>query len=115
LFERDQEEKEMGISSGNKALSIMMKMGFTPGQALGKQNEHDKDDSDESAHQEAESSNAAQEPDSHAKPKRLAEPIALQEWQGADAFSALLEFIFLYLDRERGYWQAKTRPFTIIG
>ncbi|KAF8165152.1 hypothetical protein B0H34DRAFT_687998 [Crassisporium funariophilum] len=38
LFERAKEDEEAGIGSGNKALSIMMKMGFKPGQALG--NDH---------------------------------------------------------------------------
>ena len=35
LFERAQEEEEAGISTGSKALSMMMKMGFKPGQSLG--------------------------------------------------------------------------------
>ncbi|KAF8914103.1 hypothetical protein CPB84DRAFT_1669965 [Gymnopilus junonius] len=35
LFERAKEEEAAGITSGNKALSIMMKMGFKPGQSLG--------------------------------------------------------------------------------
>ena len=35
LFERAKEEEAAGIGSGNKALSIMMKMGFKPGQSLG--------------------------------------------------------------------------------
>lgn len=35
LFERAKEEVDAGLSSGNKALSIMMKMGFEPGRALG--------------------------------------------------------------------------------
>jgi len=37
LFERVMEEEESGIGQGSKALDIMMKMGFKPGQALGKQ------------------------------------------------------------------------------
>jgi hypothetical protein len=36
LFERAKEEEASGIGSGNKALSIMMKMGFKPGQSLGR-------------------------------------------------------------------------------
>ncbi|KAJ7068108.1 hypothetical protein C8F01DRAFT_1078710 [Mycena amicta] len=36
LFVRAKEDEDAGISSSNKALSIMMKMGFKPGQALGK-------------------------------------------------------------------------------
>lgn len=35
LFERAKEEEEAGMNSENKALSIMLKMGFKPGQALG--------------------------------------------------------------------------------
>ncbi|KAG5220884.1 RNA-binding domain-containing protein [Salix suchowensis] len=41
LFERAKDEQEAGVSSGNKALSIMMKMGFKPGQALGQTDDHD--------------------------------------------------------------------------
>lgn len=39
LFERAKEEEESGIGQGNKALSMMMKMGFKPGQSLGKVDE----------------------------------------------------------------------------
>ncbi|KAF9057750.1 hypothetical protein BJ165DRAFT_1521101 [Panaeolus papilionaceus] len=35
LFERAKEEEEAGLGASNKALSIMMKMGFKPGQSLG--------------------------------------------------------------------------------
>jgi hypothetical protein len=35
LFERAEEEGDVGGGAGNKALSIMMKMGFRPGQTLG--------------------------------------------------------------------------------
>jgi len=41
LFERAREEEAAGIGSGNKALSIMMKMGFKPGQSLGNTGGHD--------------------------------------------------------------------------
>ncbi|KAJ2924936.1 hypothetical protein H1R20_g12132, partial [Candolleomyces eurysporus] len=41
LFERAKEEEEAGLGSGNKALAMMMKMGFKPGQSLGKQGEDD--------------------------------------------------------------------------
>ncbi|KAF7313659.1 G-patch domain-containing protein [Mycena chlorophos] len=41
LFARAKEDEDAGISSGNKALSIMMKMGFKPGQALGKSDSND--------------------------------------------------------------------------
>ncbi|KAJ6629166.1 hypothetical protein B0H10DRAFT_2173116 [Mycena sp. CBHHK59/15] len=41
LFERAKEEEDAGLVSGNKALSIMMKMGFKPGQSLGRPEETD--------------------------------------------------------------------------
>lgn len=41
LFDRAKEEEASGIGSGNKALSIMMKMGFKPGQSLGKTDDQD--------------------------------------------------------------------------
>ncbi|EGO01784.1 hypothetical protein SERLA73DRAFT_166301 [Serpula lacrymans var. lacrymans S7.3] len=40
LFERAKEEQEAGVGTSNKALSIMMKMGFKPGQSLGKSDEN---------------------------------------------------------------------------
>ncbi|PPQ72345.1 hypothetical protein CVT24_002061 [Panaeolus cyanescens] len=39
LFERAKEEEEAGLTASNKALSIMMKMGFKPGQSLGSHSE----------------------------------------------------------------------------
>lgn len=44
LFERAKEEEEAGLGSGNKALSIMMKMGFKPGQSLGNTGKGEDDD-----------------------------------------------------------------------
>lgn len=41
LFERAKEEAASGSGSTNKALSIMMKMGFKPGQSLGNTGDHD--------------------------------------------------------------------------
>lgn len=41
LFERAKEEEDAGIGSGSKALSMMMKMGFKPGQSLGKVEDND--------------------------------------------------------------------------
>lgn len=43
LFERAKEEEDAGLGSGNKALAMMMKMGFKPGQSLGKQGKDDED------------------------------------------------------------------------
>jgi hypothetical protein len=40
LFEKAKEQEQSGIGSGNKALGIMMKMGFKPGQSLGVDDDH---------------------------------------------------------------------------
>ncbi|KAF4619679.1 hypothetical protein D9613_005488 [Agrocybe pediades] len=100
LFERAKEEEAAGISSGNKALSIMMKMGFKPGQSLGNVGSQDqsedrpsntesaspptKADDDQRAHASpsAEPTDEQQDsvPVSHAKHK--VEPLPLQEWAG---------------------------------
>ncbi|KAJ7742436.1 hypothetical protein DFH07DRAFT_869980 [Mycena maculata] len=90
LFERAKEEEDAGLVSGNKALSIMMRMGFKPGQALGKTG-------DEAAHASIEQPDA---PETEApqdqpvagpsnagplNPKRLqhkVEPLRINEWTG---------------------------------
>ncbi|KAJ7781422.1 hypothetical protein B0H16DRAFT_1671686 [Mycena metata] len=89
LFERAKEEEDAGLVSGNKALGIMMKMGFKPGQALGKPDDHpvlqppdapvDNTPPDEPI---AGPSNPA---DSSANPRRLqhkVEPLPINEWAG---------------------------------
>ncbi|KAJ7591231.1 hypothetical protein C8J56DRAFT_935066 [Mycena floridula] len=70
LFARAKEEEESGLGSGNKALSIMMKMGFQPGQALGK--------ADDVAVPVVPSE---QMPES-SKQEHKAEPLPLNEWEG---------------------------------
>ncbi|KAF7352922.1 G-patch domain-containing protein [Mycena venus] len=84
LFERAKEEEDAGLGSGNKALSIMMKMGFKPGQALGKAEE---DHTDQPPAQE---SPPAEEPiagpsNNDSSAKRFAhkvEPLPINEWAG---------------------------------
>ncbi|KAF5388203.1 hypothetical protein D9615_000228 [Tricholomella constricta] len=81
LFERAKEEEDAGISSGNKALSMMMKMGFKPGQALGKVDEPkpvSPAPQVESAQPEADSSSGP----SATKSGHVVEPIPLNEWTG---------------------------------
>lgn len=79
LFERAKDEEETR-GAPSKALSMMMKMGFQPGQALGKQD----DGVVASASQTPEPASA----DEPAAPRpstaghRL-EPLPLNEWQGA--------------------------------
>ncbi|KAF7965993.1 hypothetical protein HWV62_40519 [Athelia sp. TMB] len=92
LFERAKEEEEMGISSGNKALSMMMKMGFKPGQALGKLDEpkttvsgaglgasssaSTPDPADSATKEDVETKEEAP------KLKHKIEPIPINEWMG---------------------------------
>ncbi|EKM80216.1 hypothetical protein AGABI1DRAFT_73191 [Agaricus bisporus var. burnettii JB137-S8] len=73
LFERAQEDEQTGLSSGNKALSMMMKMGFKPGQALGRQTE-------DPIPQNVESPEPAKRPISPLL--HNTEPIPLNEWTG---------------------------------
>lgn len=87
LFERAQEEQEAGISTGSKALSMMMKMGFKPGQSLGQtEGPEATPDLDRG---EAPDGNGSYSPllEGHATPNRGArhkvEPLPLNEWTGA--------------------------------
>ncbi|KAJ6539174.1 hypothetical protein B0H19DRAFT_1213177 [Mycena capillaripes] len=82
LFERAKEEEDAGLVSGNKALSIMMKMGFKPGQALGAK----EDDvlSQPEAHETPPDEPIAG-PSGPGDPKRLqhkVEPLPINEWAG---------------------------------
>ncbi|KAJ7368146.1 hypothetical protein DFH08DRAFT_830517 [Mycena albidolilacea] len=82
LFERAKEEEDAGLGSGNKALSIMMKMGFKPGQALGKADEPPVPAAPDEPQSIAGPSNSD---DSSSNPKRLAhkvEPLPINEWAG---------------------------------
>ena len=95
LFDRAKEEEEAGMSSGNKALSIMMKMGFKPGQALGNNDSLVKDIPSSPPEKEAEEASfASNQPtvgdtlNIHTKHKT--EPLPLNEWAG--------QFFFLVVD-----------------
>ncbi|KAG6885350.1 hypothetical protein C0993_002826 [Termitomyces sp. T159_Od127] len=82
LFERAKEEEDAGISSGNKALSMMQKMGFKPGQALGKIEEPAvKPDSS----QDTQAPAVAGPSSTDSTPPlsgHIVKPIPLNEWQG---------------------------------
>ncbi|KAJ7179820.1 hypothetical protein C8R43DRAFT_1083959 [Mycena crocata] len=89
LFERAKEEEDAGLASGSKALSIMMKMGFKPGQALGKTDDEEtpavakQGDARETPHDQpiAGTSNS----DFSGHPTRLqhkVEPLPINEWAG---------------------------------
>ncbi|KAF8665737.1 hypothetical protein AX16_000185 [Volvariella volvacea WC 439] len=86
LFERAREEEEAGLQS-SKALSIMMKMGFKPGQALG--GVDNKEDKSESSHpasiQEAKNlarSSRANDIEDSSSDFHQTQPLPLNEWQG---------------------------------
>ncbi|KAJ3566009.1 hypothetical protein NP233_g7269 [Leucocoprinus birnbaumii] len=69
-----QEEEQAGLGSGNKALAMMMKMGFTPGQSLGRQTgaaaEEDSGNTESSIRK------------SPPPPQHKTEPLPLNEWSG---------------------------------
>ncbi|EEB89775.1 hypothetical protein MPER_12095 [Moniliophthora perniciosa FA553] len=83
LFHRAQEEEASGTS--NKALSIMMKMGFKPGESLGKVEdegkEKDKDEANDYSEQTSDALNDQEKTESRISGHRK-EPIPLNEWSG---------------------------------
>ena len=93
LFERAKEEEEAGVSLGNKALSIMMKMGFIPGQALGN-NDSLVNDSSPLPENDVEKIGFTPDrlttgeavPDTNIHTKHRAEPLPLNEWAGRSTF-----------------------------
>jgi hypothetical protein len=103
LFERAKEEEG---SSGNKALSIMMKMGFKPGQSLGN-NDNDipsssppkNDDEDEPQKIGVTSNRSTIEetlPGMNIRTKHKTEPLPLNEWEGQSTFF-FYNFAFIHL------------------
>jgi hypothetical protein len=84
LFERAKEEE-----AGNKALSIMMKMGFKPGQALGNNDNDIPSSSPPKNDAEDEPSGPTTEetiPDMNIHTKHKTEPLPLKEWEGQSIF-----------------------------
>ncbi|CAK5275744.1 unnamed protein product [Mycena citricolor] len=78
LFERAKEEEEAGLTGNSKALSMMMKMGFKPGQALGQQ--IDVPPSPTSSSVAAGSS--APTPATGSSSGHKSEPLKIKEWAG---------------------------------
>ncbi|KAI0049562.1 hypothetical protein FA95DRAFT_1488802 [Auriscalpium vulgare] len=76
LFERAGEESASG---SNKALAMMMKMGFKPGQALGADNTQKAEPDGPAADQGEPHS---REGSVEAGPRRLVQPLAVNEWAG---------------------------------
>ncbi|TFY72484.1 hypothetical protein EVG20_g533 [Dentipellis fragilis] len=88
LFERAAEEEAAGSGSGNKALAMMMKMGFKPGQSLGKVEDAPAASPPDSAQgtpvpetSSAAVTDASPPPTGVVKPHRL-EPLPINEWAG---------------------------------
>jgi hypothetical protein len=89
LFERAKEEEDAGISTGNKALAMMMKMGFKPGQSLG-QSEEITTHSSEPKHADTPDPGVGktpppqeERPNSEKGLRHKIEPLPLNEWAGA--------------------------------
>ncbi|KAI0069009.1 hypothetical protein BV25DRAFT_1792352 [Artomyces pyxidatus] len=86
LFERANEEQASGSGPGNKALAMMMKMGFKPGQSLGKV----EDNPPPKASPPVEKNTAAtatqslegQEAVEQKKMGHIVQPLPLNEWAG---------------------------------
>lgn len=79
LFERAKEEEAAGVGSGNKALSIMMKMGFKPGESLGKADNVNAGESEKALSSEASTGSSHTASGSQHK----TEPLPLNEWAGS--------------------------------
>jgi hypothetical protein len=87
LFERAKEEEDAGITSGNKALSMMMRMGFKPGQSLGKIEDSTSQPPQTALSGSTEETNTGQAPAEEStavgkRPGHKTEPLPLNEWAG---------------------------------
>jgi hypothetical protein len=85
LFERATENPE---ASGGKALAMMMRMGFKPGQALGRTED---DEEKEDRTDETTTDDNTPEPGPSARSQHRVEPLPLGEWAGASMTSPLHE------------------------
>ncbi|THH17617.1 hypothetical protein EW146_g3217, partial [Bondarzewia mesenterica] len=84
LFERAAEQEASGSGSQNKALAMMLKMGFKPGQSLGKVDDDGAERSKSPVpSSDREDSTELQEPPSETKTHQSrVEPLPLNEWAG---------------------------------
>lgn len=101
--QQEQESRSQGLSTSlfevqdagsNKALSMMMKMGFRPGQSLGKSSDDSPPD----------------EPSGHSTPTLLphrTEPLSITEWQGMHTHTTLRGSMPTTSRRQKGHWIAK--------
>lgn len=90
LFARAKEEEDAGHGQKNKALAMMMKMGFQPGQSLGNTTGPEPERagsstpaaaSDHATPEAASPKEASEPPD--ARPAHRVAPLPLNEWRGA--------------------------------
>jgi hypothetical protein len=86
LFERAKDEDNAGGGTGNKALSIMMKMGFRPGQTLGTVVDETPTQASKSIapdrNEPLEGPEAIADPPEVSKANALHVPLPLNEWRG---------------------------------
>lgn len=92
LFERAEDDKTSGRGSENKALSMMMKMGFKPGQALGVTTLTDEDNTNRSSSPPPPSVDPIPKPQRDISPlqetyitqprRQIVNPLPLNEWSG---------------------------------
>ncbi|KAJ8523507.1 hypothetical protein ONZ45_g10 [Pleurotus djamor] len=87
LFARAEDDAKAGLSSGNKALSIMMKMGFKPGQSLGQTDAPTSPIAD--AKDPSPGPPTEQDMVSLPEPRHKAEPLQIKEWAGKKGIGSL--------------------------
>jgi hypothetical protein len=115
LFERAQDEEASGIGSGNKALSIMMKMGFKPGHSLGRTGGHDQPAESPSVVESTDDLSPATRQGDSPPPKahtiHKTEPLPLQEWAGSYLRSRQAPFRLKLPCRQEGHWSREAGTF----
>jgi hypothetical protein len=86
LFEKAQEEEQAGLGIGNKALAMMMKMGFSPGQSLGRQGASTQENLGPADTPPNPSISTQKSP---SPPQHKIEPLPINEWLGMHLFSPI--------------------------
>lgn len=116
LFEKAAEEEALRGGAANKALAMMMKMGFKPGQSLGRVDDAAGGTSEPSdlgipmAASDRESSSKANDssPQKNALQQRI-EPLPVNEWAGMDIISMRnVNYVLKALHRQEGYRVGQT-------
>jgi G-patch protein len=97
LFERAEDDKASGRGTENKALSMMMKMGFKPGQALGVSANVDVDEGTTTPPSRQNPSPSPEilglQPQVHEG--RLVNPLPINEWTGTFSLPHVLSLSFI--------------------